>query len=314
MTISLGVALWNQAATWAEFETAARRIDELGYDHVFTWDHLDGIVGDPHQPTFEGYAALAALAAVTTRVRLGLFVGAVTFRNPAIVAKALTTIDHVSGGRAIAALGGAWFEPEHRAAGIDFGHSIGERLDWLEEATAALRTLFDGGSVTSAPGAHYAFDNLVLLPRPVQPHLPILIGGGGVTKTLRTVARHADMWNGGGPVEQLVEKRDAIRRHCDDIGRDPAEIELTASFWPIIRSTEQEARQVWAATIERNRIPRETADRQGAWLVGTPDLVAEAMRQRVAIGIRTFIAELPAPYDDETLERWITEVRPAVEG
>ncbi|MBI3752375.1 MAG: LLM class flavin-dependent oxidoreductase, partial [Chloroflexi bacterium] len=235
MTISLGVALWNQAATWAEFETAARRIDELGYDHLFTWDHLYGIVGDPYQPTFEGYSALAALAQVTKRVRLGLFVGAVTFRNPAIVAKALTTIDQVSNGRAIAALGGAWFELEHQAAGIDFGHSVGERLDWLEEASAALRTLFDGGSVTSEPGAHYAFDDLVLLPRPVQPHLPILIGGGGLKKTLRTVARHADMWNGGGPVASLVEKRDAIRRHCDDIGRDPAEIELTASFWPIIR-------------------------------------------------------------------------------
>lgn len=314
MTISLGVALWNQAATWAEFEMAARRIDRLGYDHVFTWDHLYGIVGDPYQPTFEGYAALAALAAVTRRVRLGLFVGAVTFRNPAVVAKALTTIDHVSGGRAIAALGGAWFELEHQAAGIDFGHSVGERLDWLEEATSALRTLFDGGSVTSAPGAHYAFDDLVLLPRPVQAHLPILIGGGGLTKTLRTVARHADMWNGGGSVAKLVEKRDAIRRHCEDIGRDPAEIELTASFWPIIRSTEQEALKVWEATIERNRIPRATVEPRGAWLVGTPDKVAEAMRERVAIGIRTFIAELPAPYDDETLERWITEVRPAVEG
>src|SRR5205814_10109847 len=114
-------------STWAEFETAARRVDELGYDHLFTWDHLYGIVGDAYQPTWEGYSVLAALANVTTRVRLGLFVGAVTFRNPAVVAKALTTIDHVSGGRAIAALGGASFELEHTAAGTDFGRGVGRR-------------------------------------------------------------------------------------------------------------------------------------------------------------------------------------------
>jgi alkanesulfonate monooxygenase SsuD/methylene tetrahydromethanopterin reductase-like flavin-dependent oxidoreductase (luciferase family) len=314
MTISLGIALWNQAATWAQFEAAAKHADALGYDHVWTWDHLYGIVGDPYQPTFEGYSALAALAQVTQRVRLGLFVGAVTFRNPAIVAKALTTIDQVSDGRAIAALGGAWFELEHTAAGIDFGHSVGERLDWLEEASSALRTLFDGGTVTSAPGAHYAFDELVLLPRPVQAHLPILIGGGGLKKTLRTVARHADMWNGGGSVEELIEKRDAIRRHCDDIGRDPAEIELTASFMPVIRSTEREARRVWEALVATNRTPLAEAADNDAWWVGTPDLIAERMRERVAIGFRTYIAEIAAPYDAETLERWIGEVRPMVEA
>jgi alkanesulfonate monooxygenase SsuD/methylene tetrahydromethanopterin reductase-like flavin-dependent oxidoreductase (luciferase family) len=312
--ISLGIALWNQAATWAEFEAAARRIDALGYDHVFTWDHLYGIVGDPYQATFEGYSALAALAQVTQRVRLGLFVGAVTFRNPAVVAKALTTIDQISGGRAIAALGGAWFELEHEAAGIDFGRSIGERLDWLDEAAGALRTLFDGGVVTSEPEAHYDFNGLVLLPRPVQPHLPILIGGGGEKKTLRIVAKHADMWNGGGSAEQLAHKRDVLWRHCEEIGRDPSEIELTASFWPIIRSTDREAREVWEATVERNRIPWDETENDDAWWVGTPDLITERLRERVAVGFRTFIAELPAPYDDETLERLMTEVRPAVEA
>jgi alkanesulfonate monooxygenase SsuD/methylene tetrahydromethanopterin reductase-like flavin-dependent oxidoreductase (luciferase family) len=314
MTISLGITLWNQAASWDEVEAAARRIDALGYDHLFTWDHLYAIYGDPEQPTWEGYSALTALAKVTSRVRLGLFVGAVTLRNPPIVAKALATLDHVSGGRAIAGLGGAWFDLEHSAAGIDFGHSVGERLDWLDEAAAALRILFDGGRATSSPGSHYAFEDLVLLPRPVQQRLPILIGGGGERKTLRTVARHADIWNGGGSAEELAHKRDVLWRHCEEVGRDPGEIELTASFWPIIRSTEREAQRVWAATLERNRIAGESeAATEEAWWVGTPDLIAERLRERVALGFRTFIAEVPAPYDGETLERLMTEVRPAVE-
>src|SRR3954468_3377711 len=215
--ISMGITLWNQQATWAEFQAGAQRAEALGYDHVWTWDHVYGIVGDPYQATWEGYAALAALATATERVRLGLFVGALTFRNPFIVAKALATIDHASSGRAIAGLGAAWFELEHSAAGIDFGRSVGERLAWLDEACGALRTLFDGGRVTSAPDAHYAFDDLVLLPRPVQARLPIMVGGGGLRKTLRIVARYADMSNTGGEVDELTLQRDTLWGHCRSV-------------------------------------------------------------------------------------------------
>jgi alkanesulfonate monooxygenase SsuD/methylene tetrahydromethanopterin reductase-like flavin-dependent oxidoreductase (luciferase family) len=310
--ISMGITLWNQQATWAEFEDGARRAEALGYDHVWTWDHLYGIEGDPYQPTWDGYAALAALAKVTERVRLGLFVGAVTFRNPFVVAKSLTTIDHASNGRAIAGLGAAWFELEHSAAGIDFGRGVGERLDWLDEASAALRTLFDGGRVTSAPGAHYAFDDLVLLPRPVQARLPIMIGGGGLKKTLRIVAQYADMWNSGGEIEELTVQRDALWRHCEAVGRDPGEIELTAGCHPVIRSTEAEAHRAWLAMLERNRLPLADAEDVVSWWVGTPDQLIEKLRARVALGFRTFMAEIPTPYDDETMERLISEVRPAL--
>src|SRR3954452_20265732 len=151
-TVRLGIALWNQAATWTEFERAAIRADGLGYEHVWTWDHLYAIMGDPYQPVFEGYTALAALSKVTTTARLGLFVGANTFRNPGIVAKALATLDHVSAGRAIAGLGAAWNELEHEAYGIEFGTSPGERLRWLDEAAGAVRSLFEGKAVTSEPG------------------------------------------------------------------------------------------------------------------------------------------------------------------
>ena len=310
--LSLGITLWNQQATWPEFERAAIKAEALGYDHVWTWDHLYGIEGDPYQPTWEGYAALAGLAAKTSRVKLGLFVGAIPFRNPMIVAKALTTLDHISNGRAIAGLGAAWFELEHRAAGIDFGRSVGERLDWLDEACGALRTLFDGGRVTSPESGHYRFDDLVLLPRPVQAHLPIMIGGGGLKKTLRIVAEHADLWNAGGEVADLEVQLDALRRHCDAVGRDFGQIELTAGCHPVLRSTKAEAHKAWLDLLERNHLAVEHSEDVVSWWVTTPDEMADLLRARVKLGFRTFMAEIPAPYDDETMERFISEVAPAV--
>jgi alkanesulfonate monooxygenase SsuD/methylene tetrahydromethanopterin reductase-like flavin-dependent oxidoreductase (luciferase family) len=308
----LGVLLWNQASDWPAYAAAARRVDELGYDSLWAWDHLYAIFGDPYQPIFEGYTSLAAWAAMTSRVKLGLLVGAVPFRNPAVVAKMLTTIDHASGGRAIACMGGAWFDLEHEQAGIDFGASVGERLDWLEECVAALQTLFAGEPATSPLGGHYALRDFRLLPPPTQRRLPIMIGGAGEKKTLRTVARHADMWNVMGPVDVLRHKLDVLHRHCEEVGRDPAEIELTAGCKPVIRNTAEEARRVWEAQMAHNRTPMADVLDDDTFWVGTPELMAERMAERKALGFHTFLAELAAPYDMETLERWIGEVVPMV--
>ena len=314
MDTRLGVLLWSQATSWDAFEASAKRVDELGYDHLWTWDHLYAIFGDPYQPIFEGYTTLAAWAKVTKRTRLGLLVGANTFRNPGLVANELTTIDHLSGGRAIAGLGGAWFELEHQAHGIDFGSGFGERLDWLDESVAALRALFAGEVVTSSGGGRYAFDELVLLPPPVQERLPIMIGGSGEKKTLRTVAAYADIWNAMGTPDFLRHKVEVLHRHCDDVGRDPAEIEFSAGCKPIIRDTTEDARRVWEAQMEHNRTPMsDVADDDTFW-VGTPDEVAQLMIERKALGFHTFIAEMAAPYDDETLDRWIGEVKPMVDA
>ena len=210
--LRLGIALWSQASDWPGFLAAAQRAERLGYDHVWTWDHLQAIFGDPDQPIFEGYTALAAVAQATERIRLGLFVGANTFRNPALAVKCLTTIDHISGGRAIMGIGGAWFEGEHSAFGFDFGTGFGQRLDWLGEAAVATRSLLDGDEVTSPPGGRYAFDHLRILPPPVQAHLPIMVGGSGERKTLRIVAEYADIWNAFGTPETLAHKdRDPAR-------------------------------------------------------------------------------------------------------
>jgi alkanesulfonate monooxygenase SsuD/methylene tetrahydromethanopterin reductase-like flavin-dependent oxidoreductase (luciferase family) len=310
--ISLGITLWNQAATWAEFEAAARRVDELGYAHLWTWDHLYAITGDPYKPVFEGYASLGALSKATSRVRLGLFVGANTFRNPGLVAKSLTTLDHASGGRIIAGLGAAWHELEHEAFGIDFGSSPGERLAWLDEAVAAMRSLFAGETVTSSPGGRYAFRDLRLLPAPVQQPIPIMIGGSGEKKTLRIVARSADMWNTGGPPDRLAHKLEVLREHCAAVGRDPAAIELTAGHRLLIRDSRDEAIRVRHEQMAHNRASDAFVEDEAEW-IGTPEDVAAAMRARVEVGFTTFIAELAAPYDVETMERWIGEVKPMVE-
>ena len=145
-------------------------------------------------------------------------VGANTFRNPGLVAKLATTVDHISDGRAILGIGGAWMEPEHRAHGIEFGSGFGQRLDWLDEAVGAMRGVLDGGSVTSAPGGRYRFDDLRQQPLPVQKRLPIMIGGSGEKKTLRTVAKYADMWNAMGPLELMAHKVEVLQGHCEAVG------------------------------------------------------------------------------------------------
>ncbi len=312
--VRLGVLLWSQATDWPSFERAAVRIDELGYESLWTWDHLYAIFGDPLQPIFEGYTTLAAWAKVTSNARIGLLVGANTFRNPGLVAKTVSTIDHISGGRAILGIGGAWMEPEHTAHGIDFGSGFGERLTWMDEAAAAMRALLDGKTVTSPAGGRYRFDDLVVQPPPLQEHLPIMIGGSGEKKTLRTVAKYADQWNAMGSVEKLRRKVDVLREHCEAVGRDPAEIAFTAGCKPIIRDSEAEARRLWEAQMAHNRTPMSDVEDDDTFWVGTPEQVAERMIERRELGFDTFLAEMAAPFDDETLERWIGEVKPLVDA
>jgi alkanesulfonate monooxygenase SsuD/methylene tetrahydromethanopterin reductase-like flavin-dependent oxidoreductase (luciferase family) len=312
--LKLGINLWSQASDWPSFLRAGRRAEELGYDHLWTWDHVLAIFGDPNQPIFEGYTALAALAQATERVRLGLFVGANTFRNPGLAAKAITTIDHISNGRAVMGLGGAWFEGEHRAFGLDFGSGFGERLDWLAEAAPSVRTLLDGGEVTSAPGGRYAFENLRIEPRPIQDHLPIMIGGGGEQKTLRIVARHADLWNVFGTPETVARKDEILRRHCAEIGRDQAEIERTLGCKVTIRGTQAEAERVWLATLEHNRTPTERVAGDVSVWTGSPEQIADTILSYRRVGFDTFIVELAAPYDDETMATLISVVKPMVES
>lgn len=308
----IGIMLASQASTWPEMLDAAKRVDRLGYDHLWTWDHLHAIVGERLQPIFEGYTVLGAWAMATERVRLGLLVGANTFRNPGVVAKAIATLDHASGGRAIAGLGAAWFEYEHEAHGLEFGASVGERLDWLDEATAAVRTLLDGGRVSSPAGGHYAFRELEQSPRPLQTHVPIMIGGGGEKKTLRTVARYADFWNVSAIPESLARKNAILDEHCAAVGRDPATIVRTSSCWIVIRDSRAAAERAWVDQMAHNRADLGEDDAYRHFF-GPPGYVAEKLLEQVAAGFEVSIVEMAAPYDTETIERLIGEVKPLVD-
>ncbi|HEY5629857.1 MAG TPA: LLM class flavin-dependent oxidoreductase [Candidatus Limnocylindrales bacterium] len=311
--LKLGILLWNQATDWPSYLDAVRRVDALGYDHIWAWDHLYAIFGDPYQPIFEGWASLSASAMATEHSRLGLLVGANTFRNPGLVAKLATTLDHISGGRAILGLGGAWMEPEHRGFGIDFGSGFGQRLDWLEESVSAVRSMLAGQAVTSQPGGRYQFEDARVVPLPVQQHLPIMIGGSGEKKTLRTVARHADMWNAMGEPDVLARKVDVLRGHCEDVGRDISEIEFTLGVKLTIRDSEAEADRVWRAAMAHNKTPMDWVADDVTFVNGTPEQAAERIAPFVELGFRTIISEQPAPYDTETLERFMGEVKPLLE-
>jgi alkanesulfonate monooxygenase SsuD/methylene tetrahydromethanopterin reductase-like flavin-dependent oxidoreductase (luciferase family) len=311
--VKLGLLLWNQDSTWSEVVEAAQRADRLGYDSVWMWDHLYSIAGDgidPYRPIFEGWTSISALAALTERVRLGLLVGANGFRNPGLVAKMAVTLDHISNGRAIVGLGAGWFELEHTAHGIPFGASVGERLGWLDDSVAIIRGLLDGESVTRR-SAHYDVVSARHAPRPIQAHLPILVGGNGLTRTLRTVATRADMWNTMGALEDVAHRDVVLREHCLAVGRDQAAIERTLELKPIIRDDPAEAVRVWTDCLARAGTVPDAI--RNAWL-GSPADIAARFRPYRALGFDTMIVELPAPYDAETIERLATEVAPLIEA
>ena len=193
----LGISLSPQAVMWPELRQSAELVDRLGYDYLFTWDHLLAPFGADDQPIFESSSLLAAFSQHTKRVRLGALVNANTFRHPALLAKLAVTLDHLSGGRAILGMGAGWHEAEHRSHGIAFGASVGERLEWLKEAAPIVRALIDGTTLPTGPN-RYAVRDSSQVPRPVQRHLPLLIGGWGERRTLPIVAANADVWNAKG--------------------------------------------------------------------------------------------------------------------
>jgi F420-dependent oxidoreductase-like protein len=306
--IKVGVLPWGQNVDWPTLRAVGQRADELGYDSLWTWDHLYPIQGDWQRPIFEGYLILAGWAAVTSRATLGLMVGANTFRNPALTAKLVTTLDHMSDGRAILGIGGAWFEREHKAYGIEFGSGFGERLDWLDEAVDLMAQMLRDGQGT-ARGRFYHATNVRNDPPPVQKRLPILIGGDGEKKTLHTVAKYADAWNTGGDVDFVRHKDEVLRRWCDEVGRDQAEIERTLGMGTVIIRDRESDAQSYYAEIQRQH-PGFTDKPK----IGTADQLADRLRPYVELGFRHIFFDASAPFDDETLERFVTEVKPRLEA
>lgn len=299
MAMRFGAAFWVQRTGWPELREAVLRAEAAGFDDVWIDDHLLSDEGDWPADKFEGWTTLAAVAAITERAHLGLLVSANTLRNPGLTAKMATTIDHVSGGRAILGIGAGWFEREHEAFGFDFGSGVGERLDRLVEAVPLMRRLLDGETV-SHEGRFYHFADAVCAPGPIQDHLPILIGGSGPRKTLPLVARSADMWNAYGTPDEVAAADAILREACEAAGRDQREIERTVSINVVIRPSRAEAEAAWADYLAAHRPQDDERDLSAG---GTVEEVAANLARYRDAGFAHPILIFRTPFDHETIDR-----------
>ena len=310
-----GAAFWIQRTDWPSLRDACVAAERAGFDSLWLDDHLLADEGDWHDPKLEGWACLAGLAPLTSRARLGLLVAANTFRNPGLTAKLATTLDHLSGGRFTLGIGGGWFELEHDAFGLDFGSGFGERLDRLEESVALIERLFAGQRVTHE-GRFYRMVDAVCEPRALQKRLPILIGGSGREKTLRTVARHADMWNVYAAPDRVEESIAVLRQRCEEAGRPFETIDKTVYMEVVIRASESEVRETWAEVEERHGIRgRVGSDGTPRTLNvgGPPEAVADYVRRFEVLGIAEIMWIFRNPFDLETMAR-LGEVRALLEA
>lgn len=303
--LKFGVLPSPNYTTWPALRDIAVEIDALGYDSLWCSDHLSAPYPGTLGPVFEGYMVLGGWSQVTRRVTLGLMVTCNGFRNPALVAKMVTTLDHMTGGRAVLGIGAGWFEDEHRSFGFEFP-PVRERLERLEEALQIARAML--GGETADGRRHYRADRVDNDPPPLQRRVPILVGGAGERTTLRLVATYADAWNLPGTIEDVRRKNDVLRAHCENVGRDAAEIERTYHAGPVfIRDRVEDARE-----LERRTFAAHGLGGIEVPLAGPPEALVEHLAPFVELGFRHLYFDLISPYDRESLTRLIEEVRPAL--
>jgi F420-dependent oxidoreductase-like protein len=289
---------------WSETIASGQFAEAVGYDGLWYADHFMPNAAEPADgPVHEVVPVMAALAASVPRVRIGSLVAGNTYRHPAVLAKMISTIDHVSGGRVVLGLGAGWQENEHRAYGIEF-NSFGWRFDRLEEACQVLHGLFENERF-SFSGKHYTLENAPLDPKPLQLPLPFLIGGGGERRTLRIVAQYATEWNVWGTPELLAQKGAVLDRHCEAIGRDPSELKRSAQALLFLSDDQVVLDRVRGMNIERPTI------------IGTPSEVQDIIGRYRDAGVDEVIVPgftfRSAAEREDTLQRFMTEVaRPFV--
>jgi F420-dependent oxidoreductase-like protein len=250
----------------------AKGAENAGFDLVTVMDHFYQIrgIGPETDPMMEAYTTLGALAASTTRVKLGTLVTGVTYRNPAILAKQVTTLDVISKGRAILGIGAAWNEDEHKGYEVEFP-PIGQRMDRLDEALTIAKLMFTQDR-PSFEGKHYRIDNALNVPRPIQPGGPkILIGGTGERRTLRLLAQHGDIGHWfGGPIDELNRKKQIFFEHCEAVKRDPAEVQLTLGLGLVLVENEKDGKAILdTLTPERRAMAKVATVDQAEDLIGT---------------------------------------------
>jgi F420-dependent oxidoreductase-like protein len=273
--------------------------EQAGFDSIWVMDHFYQIpnVGQRTEPMLESYTLLGGIAARTSRAVLGTMVTGVTYRNPALLAKIVTTLDIVSSGRAILGIGAAWNEDEHRGYGFDFPPA-GERLGRLEEAVQICRGMFTQEEFTFQ-GRFYRTNGALNFPRPVRPGgIPILIGGSGERRTLRLVATYADACNLFGDVATIRHKLEVLQRHCKEVGRDPSAIIKTRLGTLVIAGTQAEAQRKAEAHWKRRGVIEAW---RASYIVGDPDGVAEQVRTYFEAGLDGLFFNMPDAYDLETV-------------
>ncbi|HVS64778.1 MAG TPA: TIGR03560 family F420-dependent LLM class oxidoreductase [Thermoanaerobaculia bacterium] len=286
---------------WQDVLELARHCESTGWDGLWFADHFMPSESDTSTPWLECWTTLAGLAAAVPRVRIGPLVSGNTYRHPAVLAKMAVTLDHVSGGRAVLGLGAGWQENEHRAYGIEFSDVPG-RLRRLDEACRVIRSLL-ANATSDFEGEHYRLADAPLEPKPIG-RLPLLVGGGGEKVTLRIAAEHADEWKVWGTVETLRHKGALLERHCERLGRDPAEIERSAQALLFLEDDEQKL-----DALRERTMPMPS-------LIGTPAQVAETLAGYRDAGVDEWIVPGfnlgPVERQIEILDRFIEEVAPAV--
>ncbi|HET6508138.1 MAG TPA: LLM class F420-dependent oxidoreductase [Baekduia sp.] len=277
----------------------ATTAEDAGFDSIYVMDHLHQIrgVGPQENWMLEGNTALGALAAVTEKAQLGLMVGGIHYRNPALMAKATTTIDVLSGGRAILGIGAAWNDVESLAYGYEFP-PLGVRFEMLEDGLRICRAMFTSGPGTATvDGERHHVKDAYNNPQPLRGNIPILIGGSGEKKTLRMVAQYADASNVFGDVERIKHLMSVIDGHCETVGRDPGEITRTKLATLIVGATHEEA----AAAAEPLRGPMGERFEQVV-LFGDPDGIAEQCAAHREAGLDGIIVNMPQVGDLEKVE------------
>jgi F420-dependent oxidoreductase-like protein len=284
----------------------ARAAEKAGFDLVTVMDHFYQIrgVGPETEPMLEAYTTLAGIAAQTSTVKLGTLVTGVTYRNPALLAKQVTTLDVISKGRAILGIGAAWNEDEHVGYGFEYP-PIARRMDRLEEAVQIARLMFTEER-PSFEGSFYRIDRALNVPRPIQKGGPkILIGGGGEKRTLRILARHGDMGHWfGGPMEELKRKKAVFEEHCAAVGRDPSDVTILLGVGLVLTDDEKQARAIM------DSLP---AERRAMVRAARFDEAPEILRPYLDAGFGGFTFNNPTLPTVEAIERF-GEVIQAVRG
>jgi F420-dependent oxidoreductase-like protein len=305
--VRFGIQTPNQGAEWDDIRRAWKTADALGFHSAWVFDHFLPIFGDEDGDCFEGWMLLSALAAETERIRVGVLVSGVTYRNPALLAKMATTVDHVSNGRLILGIGAGWFERDHTAYGFHFG-TPRERAQRLGEALQVITKLW-GEDHPSFRGTYYALDRAPYAPDNVQrPHPPIVIGGQGRQWIVPLVARYADGWNAvsGVTPEGIRERRQIIADECKRIGRSPCPTDVSVLL-PLVTITKVPLAGPMTRLGARILVGKETAK---AVLADSPETIRRRIEEYAAAGVNEVIFSIRPPFGDDLLRRIATDIVP----